>query len=427
MATRMEIELTSRRDDGTWTWRAAGARQPKGVVEPDLVPADAAVGTRFRAEVEPGLDGVAIVHLAPLLRGEDRHDGAQRLEILGSGRVQAGVSVRLARRRAGDRRPGEDRDRRRPREDRPRDERPRHDRPREDRRTRGATPAGEAAEPRAGEEARARRGTRSEGGGAGRAGRPGARRFTPSTTYRNAVLASLRPEQLPVAEQLLRGGIPQVRRAIEEQNARAKAEGRDGVAPEPLLAMAEELLPTINLAAWKDRAVAARDAGRTAPLRELRAIVAAASTVGLDDEGRELLTAVRQALEAKVAQIREAWLGRLRSHLAAGRVVEALQESAQPPDHGTRLPADLAMALAQAASEAMRQDLDPTEWLALLDAVVASPVRRSVRPAGLPETADEELRRRARQAAGLVPELARLLGIPLPPPPGARPVPARAS
>ncbi|MFC0083123.1 hypothetical protein ACFFRE_13390, partial [Aciditerrimonas ferrireducens] len=141
MATRMEIELTSRRDDGTWTWRAAGARQPKGVVEPDLVPADAAVGTRFRAEVEPGLDGVAIVHLAPLLRGEDRHDGAQRLEILGSGRVQAGVSVRLARRRAGDRRPGEDRDRRRPREDRPRDERPRHDRPREDRRTRGATPA----------------------------------------------------------------------------------------------------------------------------------------------------------------------------------------------------------------------------------------------------------------------------------------------
>jgi hypothetical protein len=128
-----------------------------------------------------------------------------------------------------------------------------------------------------------------------------------------------------------------------------------------------------------------------------------------------------------VAQVREAWLGRVRSHLQAGRVLEALQESARPPDHATRLPAELALELAQAASAAMREDLEPAAWVELLDAVVASPVRRSVRPAGLPGSADDEVRRRARQAAGLVPELARLLGIPLPPPPGARPVPARAS
>ena len=46
-----------------------------------------------------------------------------------------------------------------------------------------------------------------------------------STVFRNAALAELKPEQLPVAEQLLKGGVPSVRQAIQEQNARARAEG----------------------------------------------------------------------------------------------------------------------------------------------------------------------------------------------------------
>jgi len=37
MTHRLEIELTSNRDDGTWTWRAAGARQPKGVLNAGLI------------------------------------------------------------------------------------------------------------------------------------------------------------------------------------------------------------------------------------------------------------------------------------------------------------------------------------------------------------------------------------------------------
>ena len=31
VSRRIEIELTSARDDGSWTWRAAGAREPRGV------------------------------------------------------------------------------------------------------------------------------------------------------------------------------------------------------------------------------------------------------------------------------------------------------------------------------------------------------------------------------------------------------------
>jgi len=57
---------------------------------------------------------------------------------------------------------------------------------------------------------------------------------------------------------------------------------------------------------------------------------------------------------------------------------------------------------------------------------VDAPFRRTVKPAGIPTGADETLLAAARQASGYVPELARLLGIPIPPPPGPRrPVPTR--
>ena len=63
----------------------------------------------------------------------------------------------------------------------------------------------------------------------------------------------------------------------------------------------------------------------------------------------------------------------------------------------------------------------------MLEVVVDSPVRRTVKPHGLPAGADEHVLAAARKASGYVPELARLMGIPIPPPPGPRrPVPARS-
>jgi len=233
-------------------------------------------------------------------------------------------------------------------------------------------------------------------------------------------LGGLRPEQLPVAEQLLRGGIPAVRRAIEEQNARARAEDRAEISPEPLLAMAEELLPSMTLAAWKDRAVSMRNAGRDAPLREMRSIVSGASAVTLDDEARELLTSLRESLESRVTALRETWLGRINHALDAGRVTDAIRISSRSPEPSAKLPGDLAVRLASAAGTAMSEDLPEGQWSELLLAVVGSPVRRNVKPVGLPRDASEELRREARRAAGSVPELARLLGLPIPPPPGPR-------
>ena len=52
MSRRIDIELTSTRADGTWTWRAAGAQKPKGVLDGALLPAGAAVGQVLKAEAD---------------------------------------------------------------------------------------------------------------------------------------------------------------------------------------------------------------------------------------------------------------------------------------------------------------------------------------------------------------------------------------
>ncbi|HVA03084.1 MAG TPA: hypothetical protein VMU64_04985 [Acidimicrobiales bacterium] len=433
MTRRIDIELTSSRDDGTWTWRAPGARQPRGSLEGTILPDGAKVGDVLRADAEFDLDGIVVTSvLAP--KDDPRTEKVARIEIIGSGRDSApgGVSVVLAPggrrrdedgrgerpRRAGSARgapprrngasPGEGRDP--SRAARPgRDGRPtREARPaRPDRATPGDRPE------RSGRDASGPRSVRPD-----RSERP--RRLQTVSTYRNAALAELRPEQLPVAEQLLRGGIPAVRNAIDEQNARARSEGRAEVSPDPLLTMAEELLPRMTLAGWKDRAVAARNAGKEAPLREVRSVVASASTVSLDDEGREMMTKLRDALQTRVTALRDGWLARIVAALDTGRVADALRVSARPPEPAARVPADMAVRLAEAASSAMSADVAEDEWKSLLDAVIDSPVRRTVKPVGLPDPAGEELRSSVRRAAGQVPELARLLGLPIPPPPGPR-------
>jgi len=432
MGHRIEVELTSQSDETTWTWRAAGAKLPRGTVSAELVPSGTAVGTVLRAEVETTLDGTTVTALlAP--KGKSEPKPVERIEILGTPQKGPDVNVVLAgkgkRRRddyGDDGRDGS----RRPSGRGPRTEGDRGARPGGDRgpRTpRGDGAAREGAPSRAGAPGGARRSGPARPGGRESGGRErGDRRPATSTVFRNAALADLRPEQIPVAEQLIKGGIPSVRQAIQEQNTRARAEGRPEVTEAPLMAMAEELRPIINLATWKDRASVARNSGKDTPLRELRSIVASASTVTLDDEGAEMLASLKTSLTERVTALRERWVERITTSLDEGRVVDAVRASIRAPEPSARLSAELAVRLADAAGQAMSADATPEAWLALLEVVVECPVRRTVKPAGIPAGADETLLAEARKAAGHVPELARLLGIPIPPPPGPRrPVAAR--
>ncbi len=236
-----------------------------------------------------------------------------------------------------------------------------------------------------------------------------------STTHRNELLATLRAEQLPIAEQLLRGGLPAVRQAIDEQNRAALAQGRPTIAPETILTIADDLLPLTTLAAWKDRADAVQHAGPSVRHRDLRAAVTAARTVTLDEEARGVLKELQGLLHTKTEELRTQWVAKVESLLAKGEVAAALSVVSRAPDPATRCPAALATSLAEAAGKALDGDLTPTAWIAVLDAVVASPMRRSVHPAGIPAAA--EAHAAAVRAAGHVPALAKLLGMRIPPPP----------
>ncbi len=417
MPRRIEIELTSRAADGTWTWRAAGARQPKGTLGGDLVPADAAVGGIYRAEVETGIEGIDVVGMlsAKTQKAADKH--VERIEVLGVPRQGPDVSVTLApgsRRR----RDPDDRPRRREGGDRGR---------RGDGGERRVRTEGASRRP-AGSRGPAPSRTRSEGtdersNGTDGQRRPAAsarrdRRPTVSTTHRNAMLAGLAPEQLPVAEQLLRGGIPAVRQAIDDQRARSTGKDAPPANDDAILAMAEKLLPAVNLANWKDRATSAQSAGKDLRLRELRAVVAASRTVTLDEEGRAMAKALHESLDHRVSALRDDWVARIVTALDAGRMLDALRTSSRPPEPSTRLPAELAVRLSAGVGAAMTAELEPSEWLALLEATIESPVRRTVKPTGIPPV--PEVEGAARNAAGLVPELAKLLGLRIPPPPPRR-------
>jgi hypothetical protein len=381
----MEIELTSRLDDQQWSWRAAGARQPKGTLEASLLPAGASVGDIVRAEVETSLDGIEVTMIVKPAATAKPEKQVETIELIGSGRSQAsGVSWNLSKKPK--------KDGRRPRRDAERGERP--------------PGQGRPGPPRSGRPGSPRNGRPA-------AGRPSGPVLT--TEHRNALLATLESAQLPIAEQLLLGGIPAVRAAIQEQNTIARNSKQPEVSSDAIMAIAEKLLPLTNLAMWKDRATTAQNGGKDTRVRDLRAVVSASRSVNLDEEGKTLAKSLREALEQRSKALSEEWEARIKSSLDSGNVAEALRIASKPPEHSTRLPGELAKSLADAASAGLTADLSVTEWKGLLAAVVESPVRRSVKPGGIPS--DAEAQAEAMKSAGAVPALAKLLGLPIPPPP----------
>jgi hypothetical protein len=183
------------------------------------------------------------------------------------------------------------------------------------------------------------------------------------------------------------------------------------------LAIAEDLLPKVKAAEWRDRADAAAKMADELPLRDLRAILDGASAAR-DEESRGLAANLRDTLERRQESLRTGWVEEIQTNLAETRVVRALRLSARPPDATTKLPADLAAQLTDAAGRAMSPDTPSERWAAMLEAVAASPIRRQVKPEGLPTDATEPLLQAARQQSGRVPALAAMLGISMPPPPG---------
>ena len=231
------------------------------------------------------------------------------------------------------------------------------------------------------------------------------------------MLESLPVEQRPIAQQLLRGGIPAVRTALHFERERARDEGRPEPSTEGVLALAESLVSRVKAAEWRDRAEAAIKLGDDLAMRDLRSLVSG-SDAARDEASRELVVTLRELLERRVEAHRTTWSDDVGKNLDEGHVVRALRLSSRPPDPAARFSAELATRLRDAAGSALSPATPEAQWLAVLQALVESPVRRTVKPEGLPANPSPELLETARQHCGRVPALAPLLGISVPPPPG---------
>ena len=98
MSRRFDIELTSARPDGTWTWRAAGAQQPKGVLDGALIPAGIGVGAVLRAEAENDVDGMTVLSVTPI---KGREGKSNLLTLIPSDKPFEAVTQQLARKERG--------------------------------------------------------------------------------------------------------------------------------------------------------------------------------------------------------------------------------------------------------------------------------------------------------------------------------------
>jgi hypothetical protein len=388
MSKRIDIELTSNRGDGTWTWRAAGAKTPKGTLNGAILDAGAKTGDTLKVEAEFDLDGVEILSL---VKTKEKSVRGNILEILGSEKEFQPVTQKLA--------------------DKSKDRKPKRDGDRKPRRDGDKRPPREGAEGEKSGDRRPRRPSFTAPPELPK--RPAAKRLKPKRVHRAAVLDTLPVEQRGVAERALTGGIKAVRDAVKEQNEQLKKEGKPLVPAEGLISMAQELLPKLRVAEWLDKAEAAKADIELLDLRDLRQVVVGADDpmVVRDETTRALATELKAALKTRQEFEQTRWLEDIKSALAVSRVIRALKISSEPPKAGQPFPADLGAQLAAAASASLSSETAPDRFSAVLEAIAFSPVRGQVKLAAVPPTPNEAMLSTVKRVAPLVPQIASMFGI----------------
>ena len=241
--------------------------------------------------------------------------------------------------------------------------------------------------------------------------RPKAKRLRAGKTHRTALLETLPEEQRPIAEQVVLGGLPAVRQAIEKQNAERTAAGDSPIAAGPLLEIAEKLVPKVRQAEWRDRAEAAQRDLEVLDLRDLRSVVSTADAAGRDEESRALAQALKDGLAQRVDAEHASWLAELVATLDVGRIVRALRLSSRPPKAGAPLPPEVAIRLTDGAGAALTADAAAERWVAVLDALAFAPVRDKVIPASLPKELHADVRATIARLATRIPKIAHIFEI----------------
>ena len=425
VAHRIEIQLTSKRPDGFWTWRAAGAREPRGDLHAELLAPDVKVGDILRVEVEMDVDGMKIREVLSEKAARKRKS-PQLIEHIGSGDFKEGTVIPEGVDVSG------------------------ADDPRRKRSKGGG--AGKA-----GRDGRGRRGEGGRGGESGHGsshgnrdferreggrGRHQPQRLRPGKKHVSAWLGALPEEHRELGGLLVEKGVRAMREellaekeskeseevaaaggvAVSEGAAEAGGDGGDRQGgksgksdktgktgktdktdkTEERKAQArkawaeqaatfDELSDAYLSARWRDRAEAAGSLGSKLELRDLRSVVAEDHRAAPDEESQKIATDLRKRLTERVEKGHASWLAELGSAITSGRVVPALRLSSRSPKVGVPLPELLSEKLCELASSALDADESEDSWSAVLEAASTSPVRLVLRPASLPEAPSEKL------------------------------------
>src|ERR1700688_3933872 len=108
MSRRIEIEITSLNGDVA-TWRAAGAKLPKGVLNSSLVPGGPVVGNVYRADVEQYMEGIEILSVMAPKTASPVDPRNERLQLIPTAKTGPDVVGTYAPKgRGGPRREGGD-------------------------------------------------------------------------------------------------------------------------------------------------------------------------------------------------------------------------------------------------------------------------------------------------------------------------------
>ena len=395
MSRRIEIELTSNKGDGTWTWRAAGAREPRGLISADMIPKGAGISSVFTAEVQSDMDGIAVL---AVIETEDTRTAPETIEVLGTGKRSSGVNFKGGGRRRGKGRgdgfgSGGF----------------------------GGDGFGQGGQPRQKQQGGRRKGR------SGSAGQDRSARLRPARVHRKKWLASVPPEHAALAEQIASGrGIANEKGGASEKgnfSEGGSVEERDGASEQSNASenanaskkgslsdkdVAAKLLSEYRMAEWRDRADLVLSNFEKIDLAEIRMLVADADVCARTPETRSQAEEARQKLAERIERQHGEWLADLATNLSEGRVLRALRMSGQPPKAGVPLPLDLVKWLTTATAGILTPEAQPDRWEITLQALAVSPVRRLVRPSQPPAVVSPDLTEAVQELSPRFPQIAAL-------------------
>jgi hypothetical protein len=376
MSSRIEIEITSAVDAKSFTWRAVGAREPKGTIQSAFLPSSVQVGEIFRVEADFLLDGIEIIRVLP--KKTERSEPVL-LEVIGTKKSESGVTSSLASKKKQQRgKKGKSAER----SVRKRNESTKSaDKPK----TRK-----ENLSKKISSKKRVRN-----------VNKPRGKRLKPKKVHRNQIISGLPELHQPLAKEVLVGGVPKLRDLIR------KMELPPGFDVE-LLKYAEDLNTELKTAEWLDRAEAVLNSSADVDLRDFRSVVAAADRWARSDALKEKRSELEKQLHDRILSEHKRWLIDIGKAIHEEKSVRALNLSSHPPKPGTPLPEALSEKLIELANSALSSSASPSRWEVVLQAVAYSPIRLKVVPEGLPDKPTAELISTIRRLKNRIPEIAKL-------------------